>query len=228
MQAAEALANYLREALPEVTSAYASAQTTQSARGVPGGTHEEPAWSNPTEEFRYRTRTASFRVSGGSFFQVNRHLVDLLVDIVTADRSGELALDLFAGVGLFTAALVASFRHTIAVESSQSSAADLKYNVPAKVKAVRSTVDEYIASKAAKFHPDLVLADPPRAGLGERATRNLAKLNAPRLTYVSCDPATLARDLVHFIAGGYRVEQVHMVDLFPQTYHIESVVQLVR
>jgi 23S rRNA (uracil1939-C5)-methyltransferase len=155
-------------------------------------------------------------------------LVDELVTIVTAGRSGELALDLYAGVGLFATALAASFRHIIAVESSQSSASDLKYNVPPNVKAVRATIDEFIAAKAAKLRPDLVIVDPPRAGLGERVARSLVKLGAPRLTYVSCDPATLARDLVHLAAGGYHVEQVQLVDLFPQTYHIESVVQLVR
>lgn len=227
-QAGASLAHRLRETLPEVANVYVFAQSVQSARGVQGQVAEELDWALEAEEFRYRTTTASFRVSAGSFFQVNRHLVDELVALVTANRSGELALDLYAGVGLFTAALAASFRHTIAVESSQSSAADLKYNVPPNVKAVRSTVDEYLAAKGAKLHPDMVIVDPPRAGLGERVARNLAKLGVRHITYVSCDPATLARDLVHLTGGGYRVEQVHLVDLFPQTYHIESVVHLVR
>jgi 23S rRNA (uracil1939-C5)-methyltransferase len=227
-QAGQSLAGRLREALPEIANVYVFAQSIQSARGVQGNITEELDWALEAEDFRYRTKTASFRVSGGSFFQVNRHLVDELESLVTANRSGELAVDLYAGVGLFATSLASSFRHTIAVESSQSSAADLKYNVPPNVKAVRSTVDEYLAAKAAKLHPDLVIVDPPRAGLGERVARNLAKLGAPHVTYVSCDPATLARDLVHLTAGGYRVEQVHLVDLFPQTYHIESVVQLVR
>jgi 23S rRNA (uracil1939-C5)-methyltransferase len=70
--------------------------------------------------------------------------------------------------------------------------------------------------------------DPPRGGLGDRVAHALANSHAPRVTYVSCDPATLARDLIPLHAAGYRVEQVHLVDLFPQTYHLESVVQLVR
>jgi 23S rRNA (uracil1939-C5)-methyltransferase len=70
--------------------------------------------------------------------------------------------------------------------------------------------------------------DPPRSGLGERVVRMLANLGAPRLTYVSCDPATLARDLVPLLAVGYQVERAHLVDLFPQTYHLESVLHLVR
>ena len=75
---------------------------------------------------------------------------------------------------------------------------------------------------------DLVVVDPPRSGLGERMARALANMGAPRLTYVSCDPATLARDLVPLLAAGYQVEQAHLVDLFPHTHHLESVLQLVR
>jgi 23S rRNA (uracil1939-C5)-methyltransferase len=76
--------------------------------------------------------------------------------------------------------------------------------------------------------PDLIVVDPPRSGLGESASGALASLGAPRLTYVSCDPATLARDLVPLRVGGYSIEEMHLVDLFPQTYHLEAIVHLVR
>jgi 23S rRNA (uracil1939-C5)-methyltransferase len=76
--------------------------------------------------------------------------------------------------------------------------------------------------------PDLVIVDPPRSGLGESVVRCLASLDAPRITYVSCDPATLARDLMALLGAGYKVAQAHLVDLFPQTFHIESVVKLRR
>lgn len=78
------------------------------------------------------------------------------------------------------------------------------------------------------LHPELIVVDPPRGGLGDRVAQALARAKAPRVTYVSCDPATLARDLLPLQAAGYRVEEVHLVDLFPQTYHLETVVQLVR
>jgi 23S rRNA (uracil1939-C5)-methyltransferase len=214
--------------LPDVISVYVFAQNIGVARGAQAPVIEEPDWTLGAGEFRYRTKSAAFRVSGGSFFQVNRFLVEELVNIVIANRSGELALDLYAGVGLFSMALATSFGHIVAVESSQGSAGDLKYNSPPNVKAVRATVDDYLAAKGAKVRPELVVLDPPRAGLGDRVARGVAKLETRRLTYVSCDPATLARDLVQLTAGGFRVEQVHLVDLFPQTYHIESVVQLVR
>ena len=75
---------------------------------------------------------------------------------------------------------------------------------------------------------DLVVVDPPRAGLGEQLAKGLSKLAPPRLTYVSCDPATLARDLQVLLSGGYQMTDLHLVDLFPQTFHIETVVRLVR
>jgi len=228
LRSAQALAELLRSELRELVSVYSFSQTRATARGIEGHISEEPDWVLHPGEFRYRTRSGALRVSGGSFFQVNRFLVDELLSIVTTGRSGRMALDLYAGVGLFSVALASSFHHITAVESSQSSVADLQYNSQSNVKAVRATVDEFLNRRGANLHPDLVVADPPRAGLGDRVTRALAKLAAPRLMYVSCDPATLARDLVPLIGGGYQVEQAHLVDLFPQTYHIETVVELVR
>jgi 23S rRNA (uracil1939-C5)-methyltransferase len=140
-------------------------------------------------------------------------------------------------VGLFSTALACDFRHVVSVESSQTSSADLAYNQPTNEGTVQATVEQYLAraenmgrvgKRAAINKPDLVVVDPPRSGLGEKVARSVAAVAAPRITYVSCDPATLARDLVPLLAAGYRVEQVHLVDLFPQTYHLESVVHLVR
>jgi 23S rRNA (uracil1939-C5)-methyltransferase len=226
--AGQKLAERLRTELPEVVSVYVFAQTIASVRGAQDRIAEDPVWTLGPSEFRYRTKAGALRVGGGSFFQVNRFLVDELAKIVAGGRAGEIALDLYAGVGLFSTALAASFRHIVAVEWSQGSAADLKFNSPRNVKAVRSTVDGYLAGQGAKVRPDLIVVDPPRAGLGERVARGLAKLGAARVTYVSCDPATLARDVIPLTDAGYRVEQLHLVDLFPQTYHIESVVEFVR
>jgi 23S rRNA (uracil1939-C5)-methyltransferase len=224
----QAFAQLLRGPLPEVSSIYVYTQTVVSARGQQVHVAEDPFWTDRPGEFRYRTKAGALRVSGGSFFQVNRFLVEELAGIVTSGRSGEIALDLYAGVGLFSVALAASFRHIVAVESSQGSAADLKYNSPRNVKAVRSTVDAYLAGQGLKVRPDYVVVDPPRAGLGDRVARAVGKFAVSRVTYVSCDPATLARDLITLTGDGYRVDSLHLVDLFPQTYHIESVVELVR
>ena len=175
----------------------------------------------------YKTQGPTYRVSAGSFFQTNRHLTDELVRIVTQGHSGRTALDLYAGVGLFSVVLSREFERLIAVESSLRSHADLTYNVPVNVKTVRATVEQYLRTTTASG-ADFIVVDPPRGGLGERVAKALAGLNAPHLTYVSCDPATLARDLVPLLASGYHVEQAHLVDLFPQTFHIESVFCLAR
>ncbi|HET7891379.1 MAG TPA: 23S rRNA (uracil(1939)-C(5))-methyltransferase RlmD [Candidatus Sulfotelmatobacter sp.] len=189
----------------------------------------------------YQTQGSTYRVSAGSFFQTNRHLTDELVKTVTSGQSGQLALDLYAGAGLFSTALASDFHHVVSVESSLTSSADLSYNQPSNGEVIQATTEQYLARAESSgrvgkgevlLHtpnkPDLAVVDPPRSGLGERVARLLATLGAPRVIYVSCDPATLARDLVTLLAAGYRAEEVHLVDLFPQTYHMESVVHLVR
>ncbi len=194
---------------------------------------EEPAdmkalVQSGASEVLYRVKDTEYRVSAGAFFQVNRHLVDELVSTVTSDARGDLALDLYAGVGLFSAALAQSFHHIFAVEASQISYADLVHNCPANVKAVRAHTEDYLRKWPARKRPDLVVLDPPRAGVGKTVTRLLVELGALRVRYVSCDPATLARDLAPLLAAGYRIEEAHLFDLFPQTFHIESVMLLAR
>ena len=175
----------------------------------------------------YQTKRFTYQVSAGAFFQANRFLIDELLDLATDGASGKLALDLYAGVGLFSAALARSFAQVIAVEASQTSFGDLGHNGGQEVKAVRATTERYL-SQTSGLHPDFVVADPPRGGLGENVVRNLARLEVPRIRYVSCDPSTLARDLRTFVGLGYRIEQAHLIDLFPQTFHIESVFHLTR
>ena len=96
------------------------------------------------------------------------------------------------------------------------------------MKAVLATTEQYLQQVSSDLRPDLVVADPPRGGLGENVIRNFARLDAARLTYVSCDPATLARDLRMLLGLGFKIKGAHLFDLFPQTYHIESVFHLAR
>ncbi len=100
--------------------------------------------------------------------------------------------------------------------------------ISTNVTAIHAPVEEFLAALPPPGKCELVVVDPPRAGLGEKTARAVAGLGAPRLTYVSCDPATLSRDLRLLLESGYRVDQVHLVDLFPQTFHIESVFHLAR
>jgi 23S rRNA (uracil1939-C5)-methyltransferase len=174
-----------------------------------------------------------YQVSAGAFFQVNRHLVDELLSVATGNARGDVALDLYAGGGLFTAALAEKFHHIFAVEASQTSHADLVQNVPANVKAVGARTEDFLKedyprSRPARKRPDLVVLDPPRTGAGKAVMGSLVQLGAPAVRYVSCDPATLARDLAFLLAAGYRIEEAHLFDLFPETFHIESVMLLAR
>jgi 23S rRNA (uracil1939-C5)-methyltransferase len=225
-------AEELSASMPEIAGVVAFREPPVSSHAERIANKAEKLLSLGDTQLAYQTLSANYRVSAGSFFQTNRHLTDELVKIVAQGQSGNVALDLYAGVGLFSTALAGDFRHIVSVESSQTSSADLAYNLPANGKAVRATTEQHLASteksRRVEFtdRPDLVVVDPPRSGLGERVSRSLANLGAPRVVYVSCDPATLARDLVPLVATGYRVEQVHLVDLFPQTYHLESVVHL--
>jgi 23S rRNA (uracil1939-C5)-methyltransferase len=169
----------------------------------------------------------NFRVSAGSFFQVNRFLIDALVEYVTQSAAGALAWDLYAGVGLFSAALASRFQQTIAVESAPSSVHDLRHNLrgtPSRI--VASTTLDFLRRTQQKIGPDLVIVDPPRTGLGNQVTTLLAAARPAHITYVSCDPATLSRDLKSLLDSGYHLGSIHMVDLFPQTFHLESVATL--
>jgi 23S rRNA (uracil1939-C5)-methyltransferase len=177
---------------------------------------------------RYRAGNHGYQVSAGAFFQVNRHLLDDLISVVTGDARGDIVLDLYAGGGLFSAPLAQNFHHIFAVESSQTSLPDLRQNVPASVKVVGTRAEQYVGSRPARKRPDLVVLDPPRSGAGKAVVRSLVELGAQRLRYVSCDPATLARDLVALLSAGYRIEEAHLFDLFPQTFHIETVMLLAR
>lgn len=177
----------------------------------------------------YAVRDVLYRVRHRSFFQVNRFLIDQMVDCAMEGAEGGTALDLYAGVGLFSLALARHFSAVTAVETSASAASDLEFN------AGRAGLAVSVRQQAAEAFlesldeaPDFVLADPPRAGLGKRAVKELLRLGPPRLTIVSCDPATLARDLGALTAGGYRIDQLTLIDLFPRTFHIETVARLGR
>jgi 23S rRNA (uracil1939-C5)-methyltransferase len=212
--------------IPELATVSVLAQPVNRQTTEPAT--QEPVCLLGSGHLNYRTRYACYRVSAGSFFQTNRHLTDELITVVTQGQAGDTGLDLYAGVGLFSSVLAGAFDHIVAVEPSQLSFADLQYNSPANVKAVRATTEQFLKTAAKSPRPGLIVVDPPRHGLGDRVTHGLVELGSPRLTYVSCDPVTLARDLRNLLAAGYRIEQAHLVDLFPQTYHVESVLRLVR
>jgi 23S rRNA (uracil1939-C5)-methyltransferase len=194
-------------------------------------------WGTSSLLYIVRGRAAGFdyRVDQGAFFQVNRWLVDELVECVTGGHGGGLAYhgglawDLFAGVGLFARRLAERFEPVVAVESAPAAMAALAHNLRGtSATAVKSATLEFLRSADKGERPDLIVVDPPRAGLGAETTELLGQIAAPALKYVSCDPATLARDLRALVGAGYAIERVTLADLFPQTFHLETVVELRR
>ena len=164
-----------------------------------------------------------YRVSNQSFFQVNRLLLESLVTEAIGEAGGAHALDLYAGVGLFTLPLARRFTRVTAVESGRGASRDLTHNAKRAGLAVEVAlghVEPFLAAFAGPA-PNFVLADPPRTGLGSAVAGRLKEIGPARLTIISCDPSTLARDLCQL--EGYRIARATMVDLFPQTYHIESI-----
>jgi 23S rRNA (uracil1939-C5)-methyltransferase len=148
--------------------------------------------------------------------------------LAIGDRSGKLAWDLYSGVGLFAKAL--AYDNVIAVESEGFSANDLKTNLDdERHRVIRSGTLDFLRRRVPDHgKPELILVDPPRAGLGKEVCALLASVAAPEIVYVSCDPATLARDLQSLLQSGYSVEKMDLIDLFPQTFHMETVTFLKR
>jgi 23S rRNA (uracil1939-C5)-methyltransferase len=181
----------------------------------------------------YSAAGSQYRVGHLSFFQVNRFLIDALVEAVLGDSHGELALDLFAGVGLFTLPLAQHFARVIGVESNLAAVRDLETNLQASGGASpacrHATVESFLARWGDT--PDLVVLDPPRAGVEPAALARLRRLGTRRIAYLSCDPATLARDLALLLGdskegGPFQIESINLFDIFPQTYHMEALVHL--
>jgi 23S rRNA (uracil1939-C5)-methyltransferase len=182
-----------------------------------------------------------YRVSHLSFFQVNRFLIEDLLKTVTANAQGELALDLYSGVGFFTLPLARAFQRVVSVDANLAATRDLYANAEAAGVTITSHhehAEEFL--KKTDERPDFVILDPPRAGLGSEAAEKLAELGAKEIVYLSCDPSTLARDLAVLtgsprkpkeITGPsirYEITEMHLFDLFPQTFHIETFVRLRR
>ncbi len=235
-QSFESLAKALQQAIPQLTGAGVAilpkASTERSRRMErprPG-----PQWGTPGLLYRVAAadvaKAKPYWVSRGSFFQVNRHLVATLERLVLANRSGSLAWDLYGGVGLFSRALAASFSHVVAVEVAESAVTDLAQNLRSTASRVmaQTTLDFLKSAVIDRARPDLIVMDPPRAGVGAEVCALLARVQAPVLVYVSCDPVTLARDLKLLTASGYAVTELNLVDMFPQTFHIETVAILTR
>jgi 23S rRNA (uracil1939-C5)-methyltransferase len=223
------LASAFREALPEIESLLLLDQKKNRFELTGPGylTHEAGGFK--------------FLVSHLSFFQVNRFLIEDLLKTVTANARGALALDLYSGVGFFTLPLAKTFQRVVSVDANLAATRDLYANAEIAGVTIISHnehAEEFLKKTDEK--PEFVVLDPPRAGLGAEAAERLAELGAKEIVYLSCDPSTLARDLSVLTSSArkskeitgpsirYEITEMHAFDLFPQTFHIETLVRLRR
>jgi 23S rRNA (uracil1939-C5)-methyltransferase len=195
---------------------------TLAEAGAPGLNYKVPVYAEFAE---------TYWITRGGFFQINRFLIDTLVHLVCNGRSGALAWDLYAGVGLFSRLLARSFTQVTAVESNPSAALDLRNSLarlgPQHVTIESTTLAFLERAVLQRDRPDLIVLDPPRAGAGIEACALLARIAPQQIVYVSCDPTTLARDLAA-LQPHYRIAALNLLDLFPQTAHLETVAVLER
>ncbi len=167
-----------------------------------------------------------FRVSAASFFQVNTAMAGAMVEHLLAYlpvSSRTTLLDAYCGVGLFSAFFAGLVGRLIGIESSPSACQDYAINLDEfeNVELYQAPAEDVLPALDA--NPEVVILDPPRAGLDKRALQTLLALGPDHIAYVSCDPSTLGRDAARFIEGGYHLVRVTPFDLFPQTYSIESI-----
>jgi 23S rRNA (uracil1939-C5)-methyltransferase len=177
------------------------------------------------DHLRMQVLGRSFRVSPTTFFQVNPAVAEKMVEYLLAilPKPCGIVIDAYCGAGLFSAFLAPRCDRLIGIEAGAPACEDFAANLDefANVELYEDTAERVLP--ALMLNPDFVLVDPPRAGLSHAALDAVIKMSPPRVAYVSCDPATLARDARRFIEAGYELQSVTPFDMFPQTFHIESI-----
>ncbi len=177
-------------------------------------------------------RTMTLVRHARAFFQGNRFLLERLVELVRSAIAPGSVLDLYAGVGLFSiSAAMSGLGETLAIEGDEVAAANLRRNAAqcaGKVRVRSESVENFFAGSHSRVSPSTVIVDPPRTGISKAAIQGVLRLQAPRLVYVSCDIATLARDARLFRESGYEVDEIRAFDLFPQTAHVETIIGFSR
>lgn len=183
----------------------------------------------PTNEIFYELADRKYFFNAKSFFQGNNFLIDELVETVTKDSEGETALDLYCGVGLFSLSLAKSFERVLGVEANKTA---IDFAIKNAEHARISNVEFYdkrvktFLTENDSANTDFILLDPPRSGVKKGTLEKICDIEAEKITYVSCNPSTLARDLRILMNDGYKINKVTAIDLFPQTHHVETVVHL--
>jgi len=196
------------------------------------GTSLAPSYDGfQTNELSLKIADEEYTFNAEAFFQVNHSVLTQLLEFALADIHGEIALDLYCGVGLFTLPLSRRFRRVIGVESNPVATRFARRNLQNSgldnATIQTAMLNEWFRSRAHTRQPlDFILLDPPRAGAESIVIKGIVDSKPSRICYVSCDPATLARDTKKLISGGYRLDSIRAFDMFPQTHHVETVVHL--
>ena len=184
----------------------------------------------PTGQIELSTNTDNYFYNAQTFFQGNHLLIENLIEAATGGASGENALDLYSGVGLFTLPLAEKFKQVKAVETNERAVDFAKINIEnanlANVKLKNEGVNDFLTGNELE-NADFILLDPPRSGTDKETIEHILKINPAQISYVACEPSTLARDLRTLTENNYQIESITAIDLFPQTHHIETVVRLI-
>jgi len=185
----------------------------------------------PTKEIFFTANGETYRHDATSFFQGNPFLIEALIETALKDASGAAAIDLYCGVGLFTLPLARKFETVFGVEGYDKAIDYAEKNTEnaglSNVRFFRETVSDWLTENAANLkNPDFLLLDPPRSGTEKETVEAIIKLQPKQISYVSCEPATLARDLKIFCENDYSIESITALDLFPQTHHVEIAARL--
>jgi 23S rRNA (uracil1939-C5)-methyltransferase len=207
------------------------AKDFRAVAGDEGASIFPPVDEEGTREVSRNIRGGHYLFSADGFFQINHELLPALVDAAVADAQGVTALDLYCGAGLFTLQLSRSFESVLGVEAHAGAVAYARRNLTganaANAVIECSMVGEWLREhEAALAGVDFILLDPPRTGAEEGVVECMLALRPRHIAYVSCDPATLARDLRGLMSGGYSLDSIAAFDMFPQTHHVETVVHL--
>lgn len=220
---------------PSVRSPTNRGPRASSPRGVVDG---EGNYRNRGREITRTIDNERYTLDAESFFQTNIDLVPALIDSALDDIHGETAVELYCGVGLFTVPLARRFKSVRAVEDDADASEFARRNLSnaglSNAEVVNRDVANWLedgeiqsAVKPGAVQIDFLLLDPPRTGAESRVIAGILNFKPRRICYVSCDPATLARDLKKLIAGGYSINSIRAFDMFPQTHHVETVVHLI-
>ncbi|MGH9906880.1 MAG: class I SAM-dependent RNA methyltransferase [Pyrinomonadaceae bacterium] len=189
-----------------------------------------PCGEFSSHEVRRQVGNETYYFNPNAFFQTNHNLLEPLVDVAIGEMRGRTAIDLYCGVGLFTLPLARRFEHVIGVESSRIAARFAEQNLDnaglLNAQIVTSRLADWLRQNSHAVSADFVLLDPPRTGAEAGVIEGVVGLRPQHVSYVSCDPATLARDLKVLLARGYLLDSVAAFDMFPQTHHVETVVDL--